>query len=124
MIEDYSKAENLLLRLDEELPIAALVSPRLAKSLVEEIPGIRPLLPCVVIDVEYVDNDGGIFCMVDFPHLEPELRERTALCTAIAHLIFDPRLPMARDIHAYQKYRAKKARRNGEKQMVRKLKAA
>ncbi len=46
-------------------------------------------------------DEGGIVCQLDFGH---EAGEK-AFFVSITHLTFDRRLPLAREIAAYQKHR-------------------
>ena len=51
-------------------------------------------------------DEGGIMCKLDFGPAQGN-----AIYTSLTHLHFDPRLPLARDITAYQKHRVKRIRR-------------
>jgi hypothetical protein len=63
---------------------------------------------CAVLSarVSYAGDDGGIVCRLDFAR-ETE-KENFA---SITHLRFDPGLPLAREIAAYQKRRVKRLHR-------------
>jgi hypothetical protein len=56
--------------------------------------------------ISYAGDEGGIVCKLD---LGPEVEK--AAFTSITHLRFDARLPLARDIAAYQKHRVKRLQR-------------
>jgi hypothetical protein len=56
--------------------------------------------------ISYAGDEGGIMCRLDF-----EREIETAAFASITHLRFDGRLPLARDIAAYQKHRVKRLRR-------------
>jgi hypothetical protein len=51
--------------------------------------------------VNYAGDEGGIMCRLEIPPTE------NAVYVSITHLRFDPRLPVAREITAYQKHRVK-----------------
>jgi hypothetical protein len=51
-------------------------------------------------------DEGGIVCKLDLGSTVEK-----AAFTSITHLRFDPRLPLAREITAYQKHRVKRLRR-------------
>ena len=122
MVDIVWKAEWLVSCLEDELPMAARASPRLVASILDAYPGLKPLEPCVITAVRYVGSNNGIFCVVAFPSVPDHVMGEKPLVTSIAHLVFDPRHSLARDIAAYQKHRAKKIRRNlGEKQHVKRL---
>ena len=57
--------------------------------------------------VEYAGDEGGIVCQLDFGGEDG----REVFFTSITHLSFDRRLPLAREIAAYQKHRMKRIRR-------------
>ena len=56
--------------------------------------------------LHYMGDEGGILCKLD---LGPDMEN--AAYVSITHLRFDPRLPLAREINAYQKHRVKRLRR-------------
>ena len=59
----------------------------------------------IVTWISYAGDEGGIMC-----RSTPAPIQR-ARFTSITHLRFDPRLPLAREIGAYQKHRVKRLRR-------------
>jgi hypothetical protein len=63
---------------------------------------------CQVKSVSYAGDEGGIVC-----HFEPEDGSSEVVVVSITHLDFDPHLPLAREIAAYQKHRLKRLRRLG-----------
>jgi hypothetical protein len=106
MIDNPDQAERLLIRLQAVLPLPARVTPELAatlktKNMATEIPST-----CSITRISYAGDEGGIMCRLDFA---PEIE--TAAFASITHLRFDARLPVARDIAAYQKHRVKRLRR-------------
>jgi len=106
MIDNPDQAERLLARLQAALPLPARVTPELAatlqtKNIATEIPST-----CSISWISYAGDQGGIMCRLDFA------REiETVAFASITHLRFDARLPVARDIAAYQKHRVKRLRR-------------
>jgi hypothetical protein len=106
MIDNLDQTDRLLARLQAALPLPARVTPELAatlqtKNTVTEIPST-----CSITWITYAGDEAGIVCRLDFTQ---ELE--TAAFTSITHLRFDPRLPLARNIAAYQKHRVKRLRR-------------
>lgn len=61
--------------------------------------------PRRITDLDDAGDEGGITC-----HLAREGANATGrlVVTSIAHVDFDPRLPLAREIAAYQKHRIKR----------------
>jgi hypothetical protein len=95
----------LLDKLKAALPIPARVTPELQAMLREE-KHIEIPASCRVTWVSYAGDEGGIICQLDSGTDTAE-----AVITSITHLRFDPRLPLAREILAYQKHRVKRLRR-------------
>jgi hypothetical protein len=62
---------------------------------------------CKVIDVFYTGDEGGVTCHVIFDEEE----KQQVFLVSITYLVFDRRLPIAREIAAYQKHRIKRIRR-------------
>jgi hypothetical protein len=106
MIDDPEATERLLARLEAALPIPARLTPELRASLRERNAGTAVPADCRVTWVTYMGDEGGIVCKLD---LGPDV-EKEAF-TSITHLRFDARLPLARDIAAYQKHRVKRLKR-------------
>lgn len=63
---------------------------------------------CQITGIHYVGDEGGIVCRLDFGHADGE----KVFFVSITHLTFDRRLPLAREIAAYQKHRLKRIRRS------------
>jgi hypothetical protein len=105
MIDNPDQAERLLARLQAALPLPARVTPELAATL--QTKNTKSDIPstCSITWISYAGDEGGIVCRLDFT------REiETAAFASITHLRFNPRLPLARDIAAYQKHRIKRLR--------------
>ncbi len=106
MIDDPEATERLLARLKAALPIPARLTPELQASLRERDAGAAVPADCRVTWVTYMGDEGGIVCKLD---LGPDaVKDAFA---SITHLRFDARLPLARDIAAYQKHRVKRLKR-------------
>ena len=105
MIDHPEATERLLARLKAALPIPARLTPELQASLRAENAGTAIPANCNVTWVTYMGDEGGIVCKLD---LGPDVEEAF---TSITHLRFDARLPLARDIAAYQKHRVKHLKR-------------
>jgi hypothetical protein len=106
MIDHPETTERLLARLEAALPIPARLTPELQASLRAENAGAAIPANCDVTWVTYMGDEGGIVCKLD---LGPGV-EKDAF-TSITHLRFDARLPLAREIAAYQKHRVKRFKR-------------
>lgn len=104
MIDDPNKTDLLMASLKESLPIQTIITPYLASALAKQSPESPIPGQYNVIDVFYTGDMGGILCCLDIggpdtksPHL-----------VSITHLTFNRRIPLAREIEAYQRHRNKK----------------
>lgn len=108
MIDNPLQADLLVAKLKAALPLPALATPPLLAQLHEQAPD-RDLSPrCQITGIHYVGDEGGIVCRLDFGHADGE----KVFFVSITHLTFDRRLPLAREIAAYQKHRLKRIRRS------------
>jgi hypothetical protein len=105
VIDRPDQVERLMERLGATLPIPARPTPEL-QAMLQEQKGIAMPADCRVTWVSYAGDEGGIVCK-----LEGTSETAEVVFTSITHLRFDPRLPVARDIAAYQKHRVKRLRR-------------
>ena len=106
MIDRPDITERLIAKLDDALPIIARLTPELRDMLRGQNAGAAIPAQAAVTWISYAGDQGGIVCKLD---LGPDLQN--AAFTSITHLRFDPRLPLAREIAAYQKHRVKRLRR-------------
>jgi hypothetical protein len=110
MIDDPDQVERLLARLRQALPLPARMTPGLLAALRDRAPGRHPTRACRITAVDYAGDEGGIVC-----HLEADddVAADEVVVASITHLDFDAKLPLAREITAYQKHRIKRLRRIG-----------
>jgi hypothetical protein len=106
VIDNPERTERLLARLQAALPVPARLTPELVASLREQKPpvGVRPFGE--ITWITYAGDEGGILCRLDFGS-----EAANSAFVSITHLRFDPRLPLAREIAAYQKHRVKRLAR-------------
>lgn len=105
MIDHPETVERLIAKLNEALPIPARATPELQASLRGQTGGAVPA-QCAITWIYYMGDEGGIVCKLDLG-----ANAGKEAFTSITHLRFDPRLPLAREIAAYQKHRVKRLRR-------------
>ncbi len=106
MIDNPHQVERLLAKLTEALPVPARVTPELAVTL-QQADAAGPIpRACSITSVNYAGDEGGIMCKLDFGPAQ-----ENAIYTSLTHLRFDPRMPLTRDITAYQKHRVKRIQR-------------
>ena len=109
VIDNPLQAHLLMAKLKAALPLPALATPPLLAQLHEQAPG-RDLSPrCQITGIHYAGDEGGILCELDFGTEDAD----TVFFVSLTHLTFDRRLPLAREIAAYQKHRVKRLRRSG-----------
>ena len=108
MIDNQDQVEQLLRKLTEVLPLSALATSTLMANLRGRSSAAKITLDCKVTKVMYAGDEGGIMCHLTFDEEEKE----EVFLVSITHLSFDRRLPVAREIAAYQKHRIKRIRRD------------
>jgi hypothetical protein len=108
MIDNLTQLEPLIAKLKAALPLPATASPPLLALLREQSPDLDLLPRCHITEIHYAGDEGGILCKLDFGHED----DREVVLVSITNLIFDRRLPVAREIAAYQKHRIKRLRRS------------
>ena len=109
MIDNPLQVELLISKLKAALPLSARAAPLMLAQLHEQAPG-RDLSPqCQITGIHYAGDEGGIVCKLDFGTKDDD----PVFLVSITHLTFDRRLPLAREIAAYQKHRIKRLRRSG-----------
>jgi hypothetical protein len=106
MIDNREQAERLVTKLRESLPLPALLTPQLTALVRKEKPGMRVAPTCPITRVDYAGDEGGIMCRLEIGSED----ESAVFYVSITHLAFDRRLPLAREIAAYQKHRIKRIR--------------
>jgi hypothetical protein len=102
-----AQVEPLIAKLKAALPLFATVSAPMLAVLHEQSSGTDLPPRCQITGIHYVGDEGGIVCKLDFGN-EPDQK---VFFASITHLTFDRRLPLAREIAAYQKHRIKRIRR-------------
>ena len=107
MIDNQDQVERLLGRLTEVMPLPALASPPLIANLRGRASAAKITPECKVAKAFYTGDEGGVMCQVIFDEDEAE----QVFLVSITHLAFDRKLPVAREIAAYQKHRIKRIRR-------------
>ena len=106
MIDHPEITERLIAKLNEILPIPARLTPELQVSLQGRNADTTIPAHATITWISCAGDEGGIVCKLD---LGPEVEK--AAFTSITHLHFDARLPLAREIAAYQKHRIKRLQR-------------
>lgn len=106
MIDDTEATGRLQAQIEAALPLPARPTPELLDMLRQQKPTMKLAPACRIVALSYAGDDGGIVCKLDFGEDETG----HVAFVSITHLRFDPRLPMARAIEAYQRRRVKRLR--------------
>lgn len=106
MIDNLDQTERLLAKLQQALPLPARATPELLATLAANDAASKISSACRITWISYAGDEGGIVCRLDF-----EGTAANAAFASITHLRFDARLPLTREITAYQKHRVKRLRR-------------
>ena len=106
MIDNPAQVERLIAKLQHALPLPARPTPELLAALVAKNTASKTSATCSITSISYAGDEGGIVCRLD---LGGEAKNVTFV--SITHLRFDARLPLAREITAYQKHRVKRLQR-------------
>jgi hypothetical protein len=104
MIDDPEKTDRLVAELKASLPIETKLSQILMRAIVKQSPGLTIPNSCNVVSIFYTGEEGGIVCGLDIGGPDP----KTPYIVSITHLGFDRRMPLFRQIDAYQRHRIKK----------------
>jgi hypothetical protein len=108
VIDNPLQANLLVAKLKAVLPLPAMATPPMLAQLQEQAPGLELSPQCQITGIYYAGDEGGILCKLDFGTKDAD----QAFFVSITHLTFDRRLPLAREIAAYQKHRIKRIRRS------------
>ncbi len=109
MIDKLEKAEDLIDRMMEVLPLPVILPPPLIAHFPKRRPEFDPPQRCNITSVAYTGDEAGIVCELDFGDRMGEV-----FLISITHLAIAPGAPLAREITAYQKHRIKRLRRQNE----------
>ena len=108
MIDDPDKTERLIAEMKALLPLETRLSPNLSKVLSKQAPGTKLPARCMVTEIFYMGDEGGIACRLDIGGPE----SGAPFIVSMTHLDFDRRSPLFRQIDAYRRHRIKKLRKH------------
>jgi len=109
VIDNPLQADLLMAKLKAALPLPARAAPLMLAQLHEQAPDLDLSPRCQITGIHYAGDEGGIVCKLDFGTEDTD----PVFSVSITYLTFDRRLPLAREIAAYQKHRVKRLRRSG-----------
>jgi hypothetical protein len=111
MIDDPQKTERLVRELEVSLPLETRLSQTLKQTLTTQSPDLEIPDSCNVARIFYTGEEGGIVCALDIGGPET----KTPYIVSITHLIFNKRIPLFRQIDAYQRHRIKKLKQQNHR---------
>lgn len=107
MIDDLRTIESLMERMRAALPMRAHVGRDVLRALRRETPEASLSHRCVVTEIRYAGDEGGILCTLEFDdHASKEV-----YIVSITHVTFERRNTLWRDLEGYKKRRVKRLRR-------------
>jgi hypothetical protein len=106
MIDNPTQVDRLMGKLQQALPLPARTTPELLAALAAQNAASQASAACSITWISYAGDEGGVVCRLDFGD-----EAKNAAFVSITHLRFDARLPLAREITAYQKHRVKRLQR-------------
>jgi hypothetical protein len=104
MIDDPEKTDRLVAELKASLPVETRLSQILIRAIAQQTPDLAVPDCCNVVSIFYMGEEGGIVCGLDVGGPDT----KTPYIVSITHLSFDRRVPLFRQIDAYQRHRIKK----------------
>jgi hypothetical protein len=104
MIDDPEKTDRLVRELEASLPLETRLSQTLKQTLTKQSPDLEIPDSCHMTRIFYMGEEGGIVCGLDIGGPET----KTPYIVSITHLTFNKRMPLFRQIDAYQRHRIKK----------------
>ena len=105
MIDNPTATLELLVLMENALPITTMIPPPLSKLLREQSPELIVPRTAVIKDIEYLGDAGGIMCVMG---VDARDDDEHLLVISLTNLKIDGRHPLSRRIAAYQKRRTKR----------------
>ena len=111
MIDDPEKTDRLVAELKASLPVETRLSQILMRAIEKQTPDLAVPDSCNMVSIFYTGEEGGIVCGLDIGGPDT----KTPYIVSITHLIFDRRMPIFRQINAYQRHRIKKLKQQSDR---------
>jgi hypothetical protein len=107
MIDDPATVAQLILRMEDHLPIPATPTSSTIRQLRAQGLKISAERVLFIQRVFYAGDEGGIMCDVT-----PTKAAKAAIVISLTHLRVAPNHPLSRDIHFYQQQRIRRIARS------------
>jgi hypothetical protein len=113
MIDNYAQVQELMRKMEAQLPIPARPTSTLIRAMRQHGVKLARDQELPVKRLFYMGDEGGISCDVTPPGLE-----KTPIICSITQIEIDAKHPLAQEIAAYQQERAKKLSRAGREPTI------
>ena len=108
MIDDYSRAMDLVHMMNEQLPIPVRLGSLVKRTLQEKGLTVSRDQKFEIKRVFYFGDEGGIMCDVT-----PAKDAKEAVVVSLTHLLIPTQHPLAQEIRAYQRERTRRLAQSG-----------
>jgi hypothetical protein len=108
MIDDYARAIDLMNKMNDQLPIPVRLGSPVKRTLQDKGLTISPDRTFEIKRVFYFGDEGGIMCDVT-----PAQDAKEAVVVSLTHLLVPAHHPLAQEIRAYQRERARRLAQSG-----------
>jgi hypothetical protein len=108
MIDDYTKAMELVRKMEASLPIPAHPTGGFIRAMKAQGVNIARDQELTIKHVFYMGDEAGISCDVTPPGME-----KTPIICSLTHIRVKPSHPLAKEIRAYQRERTRRLTRAG-----------
>ncbi len=110
MIDDYARAQELMRKMEAQLPIPARPTSAFVHGMREQGISMTPNQELTIKSLVYLGDEGGIMCDVTLPGSD------TVTLTSLTHIRVKSSHPLAEEIHAYQMARTRKLAQAGPRE--------
>ena len=110
MIDDYAQVQELMRKMEAQLPIPARPTSSFLRGIREQGISMAPNQELTIKSLVYLGDEGGIMCDVTLPGSD------TVTLTSLTHIRVKSSHPLAEEIRAYQVARTKKLAQAGPRE--------
>ena len=110
MIDDYAQVQELMRKMEAQLPIPARPTSAFLRGMREQGISMTPNQELIIKSLVYLGDEGGIMCDVTLPGSD------TVTLTSLTHIRIKPSHPLAEEIRAYQMARMRKLAQAGPRE--------
>jgi hypothetical protein len=108
MLDDYARAMDLVRKIEDQLPIPVRLGSPVKRTLRDKGLTVSRDQKFEIKRVFYFGDEGGIMCDVT-----PAQDAKEAVVVSLTHLLVSAHHPLAQEIRAYQRERARRIAQSG-----------